>query len=126
MLRKPLQLKWNKNPFLHLKVIFPFFVRVPWDKFLLLWFLAILMGGSLLWLHYGSTPGIVRPTAGLALGSGVGLLWATTRPHWQKAHCAWCGARVKAKTLRLDRGKGAWLAVYKCEGCGHTTEKYQF
>lgn len=97
--------------------------KIPWVKFFLLWGLAILMGGSLLWLHCGLTSRLVPPLLALALGTGLGLLWATTLPQWQKAHCAWCGARVRARSSRRDeRGKGlVW--IYKCESCGHVTEK---
>ena len=30
--------------------------RVPWGKFFLLWFLAVLMGTSLLWLNFSRRP----------------------------------------------------------------------
>lgn len=101
----------------------PFIQRIPWPKFLLLWFLALLMGASLLWLHYGFTPKILMPVAWLALGAGAGLVWGTTRPRWQKAHCAWCGARVAAKAVRRDGEKKAWVTVYECARCGQVTEK---
>jgi hypothetical protein len=104
-------------------VIFPFLKRVPWEKFFLLWFLAFLMGSSLLWLHYGFTPKIVMPMAWLALGTALGLLWGTTRPRWEKAHCAWCGGRVKAGAMRFEKEKAAWVMVYRCEKCGQVTEK---
>lgn len=100
-----------------------FIDRVPWEKFFLLWFLAVLMGSSLLWLHYGFTAKILFPVAYLFMGTGAGLLWGTTRPRWQKAHCAWCGARVKAHSMRYDGTTGGWVMVYPCEKCGHVTEK---
>ncbi len=100
-----------------------FLSRVPWEKFFLLWFLALLMGTSLLWLHYGFTPKIVVPVVYLAVGTGLGLLWGTTRPRWQKAHCAWCGARLKAHSMRFDKKAGGWVMIYPCDKCGHVTEK---
>jgi len=100
-----------------------FLKRVPWEKFFLLWFLAVLMGTSLLWLHYGFTPKILVPDLLLTAGAGLGLLWGTTRPRWQKAHCAWCGARVKAHSMKFDEKAGGWVMVYPCEKCGHVTEK---
>ena len=100
-----------------------FLNRVPWEKFFLLWFLAVLMGTSLLWLHYGFTAKILVPVLYLGAGSGLGLLWGTTRPRWQKAHCAWCGARVKAQSMRFDQNAGRWVMAYPCEKCGHVTEK---
>ena len=100
-----------------------FLSRVPWGKFLLLWFLALLMGASLLWLHYGFTAGILVPFLWLAAFSGPGLLWATTRPRWEKAHCSWCAARVRAKAARYDEASGGWVMIYECDKCGHRTEK---
>lgn len=100
-----------------------FFQRVPWEKFFLLWFLALLMGSSLLWLHYGFTPKILGPVGILALGAGLGLLWGTTRPRWQKAYCAWCASRVRASSMRFDGVQKAWVLVYRCEKCGQVTEK---
>lgn len=100
-----------------------FFNRVPWGKFFLLWFLALLMGTSLLWLHYGFTAKILMPVGWLALAAGLGILWGTTRPRWQKAHCAWCANRVQASTMRFDEKAAAWVTVYRCEKCGHLTEK---
>ena len=100
-----------------------FLSRVPWEKFFLLWFLAILMGTSLLWLHYGFTPKILVPAGYLVAATGLGILWGTTRPRWQKAHCAWCGARVRAHSMRFDGKAGGWVMVYPCEKCGHVTEK---
>jgi hypothetical protein len=97
--------------------------RVPWDKFFLLWLLALLMGSSLLWLHYGFTPKILGPMGVLALTAALGLLWGTTRPRWQKAHCAWCGNRVRAGAMKFDEAKKAWVLVYRCEKCGQITEK---
>ncbi len=105
------------------KPILPFLNRVPWEKFFLLWFLALLMGTSLLWLHYGFTPRILLPDLGLALGTGLGLLWGTTRPRWEKAHCSWCATRVSAKTMKYDEGRKGWVTVYECAKCGHITEK---
>lgn len=81
------------------------------------------MGTSLLWLHYGFAPKIVVPVAYLSVGTGLGLLWGTTRPRWQKAHCAWCGMRLKAHSMRYDEKAGGWVMVYPCEKCGHVTEK---
>jgi hypothetical protein len=100
-----------------------FFSRVPWEKFFLLWFFALLMGTSLLWLHYGFTPKILVPTAWLALVTALGILWGTTRPRWQKAHCSWCGNRVRAKAMRYDEKAGGWVMVHPCDKCGHVTEK---
>ncbi len=100
-----------------------FLRRVPWEKFFLLWFLAVLMGASLLWLHYGFTPKILGPVGALALASALGLLWGTTRPRWQKAHCAWCGSRVKAHATRFDQVQKNWVMVYRCGKCGQVTEK---
>lgn len=104
-------------------MIFSFFQRVPWEKFFLLWFLAFLMGSSLLWLHYGFTPKILGPAGILALASAAGLLWGTTRPRWQKAHCAWCGYRVRANVMKFDEARKAWVLLYRCEKCGQVTEK---
>lgn len=81
------------------------------------------MGGSLLWLHYGFTPKILLPVGWLALATALGLLWGTTRPRWQKAHCSWCGNRVNAKATRFDESLKAWVLVYQCEKCGNITEK---
>lgn len=100
-----------------------FLQRVPWEKFFLLWFLALLMGSSLLWLHYGFSPKILGPVASLAFASGLGLLWGTTRPRWQKAHCAWCGTRVRANQMKFDESKKSWVLLYRCEKCGQVTEK---
>ena len=100
-----------------------FFKRVPWGKFFLLWFLAVLMGTSLLWLHFGFAGGIVLPSVLLAAVAGAGLLWATTRPRWEKAHCSWCGAPVRAKALVFDRERPGWKITYGCPKCGHWTEK---
>jgi hypothetical protein len=100
-----------------------FLQRVPWEKFFLLWFLAVLMGSSLLWLHYGATPKILGPMGLLALAAALGLLWATTRPRWQKAHCAWCGNRVRAGAVKFDESQKAWVLAYRCERCGQVTEK---
>jgi hypothetical protein len=100
-----------------------FLKRVPWGKFLLLWALSLLMGSSLLWLHYGLTPALVRPTLLLWLMVGSGLLWGTTRPRWQKAHCAWCGFRLTASSMKHDEAKKVWVLSYPCPKCGHVTEK---
>ena len=100
-----------------------FLQRVPWEKFFLLWFLALLMGTSLLWLHYGFTPKILGPVEVLVLASALGLLWGTTRPRWQKAHCAWCGNRVKVHSMRFDEARQTWILVYRCGKCGQVTEK---
>lgn len=81
------------------------------------------MGTSLLWLHYGFTPRILGPILCLISVSGVFLLWATTRPRWQKAHCSWCGARVSAKATKYDEQQKRWMMVYECLKCGHLTEK---
>jgi hypothetical protein len=97
--------------------------RVPWDKYFLLWFLAIFMGSSLLWLHYGFTEKILFPLVLLAVITALGLLWGTTRPEWQKAHCAWCAGRVRAKATRFDKKLRTWILIYECSKCGHLTEK---
>jgi hypothetical protein len=102
-----------------------FFKRVPWEKFFLLWALAILMGTSLLWLHYGFTPKIVIPDVGLALATGLGLLWGTTLPRWEKAHCAWCANRVQAHSKKYDAERKGWVTVYPCPKCGQVTEKFK-
>jgi hypothetical protein len=106
-------------------MIFSFFNRVPWEKIFLLWFLALLMGTTLLWLHYGFTLRILWPVLWLALGTGAGLLWGTTRPRWEKAHCSWCAARVSAKAMKYDKGRKGWVRVYECAKCGHVTEKFK-
>jgi len=106
-------------------MISPLLKRVPWEKFFLLWFLAFLMGTSLLWLHYGFTAGIVGPACGLFLAAGAGLLWGTTRPRWSKAHCSWCAARVNATEMRFDESKNGWVMIYQCRKCGHVTEKFK-
>jgi hypothetical protein len=103
-------------------LIASFLKRVPWEKFFLLWFFSLLVWISLLWLHYGFTERILVPLACLWGATGLGLLWATTRPRWEKTHCSWCGARVTAKATRYDKAKG-WLMVYDCAKCGHLTEK---
>ncbi|HJT24595.1 MAG TPA: hypothetical protein VJ873_08455 [bacterium] len=97
--------------------------RVPWEKFFLLWFLAVLMGSSLLWLHYGFSPKILGPVGLLVFVSALGLLWGTTRPRWQKAHCDWCGTRVKASVMKFDQARKVWVLLYRCEKCGQMTEK---
>ena len=102
---------------------FSIFQRVPWGKFFLLWFLAVLMGTSLLWLHFGFSSGLWGPAGLLVLAAGLGLLWATTRPRWQKAHCSWCAAPVVAKAQKFDKSRGSWVLVYQCAKCGHVTEK---
>jgi hypothetical protein len=104
-------------------VFFSFLKRVPWQKFFLLWFLALLMGTSLLWLHYSFTPKILMPAGILALAAALGLLWGTTRPRWQKAHCNWCGTPVRAASMRYDEGHRAWVLIYRCHKCGQVTEK---
>ena len=97
--------------------------KIPWVKFFLLWGLAILMGGSLLWLHWGFTSQFVGPFVWMVIAVGTGLLWATSRPQWKKVYCSWCGSRVKAHTSRKDeKGKG-WVFLYPCQACGHITEK---
>ncbi|HUO57722.1 MAG TPA: hypothetical protein VMV05_06050 [bacterium] len=63
------------------------------------------------------------PALWLVLGAGSLLLWATTRPRWQKAHCSWCGARVTASAMKFDEKGGVWITYYQCLKCGHTTEK---
>jgi hypothetical protein len=97
--------------------------RVPWGKFFLLWFLAVLMGTSLLWLNFGFEERFFTYWAMLVVGTGLGLLWGTTRPRWQKAHCTWCMNRVAAKAMRYDKAQKVWVMVYECEKCGHITEK---
>lgn len=100
-----------------------FLKRVPWGKFFLLWFLAVLMGSSLLWLNFGFTQRTLPPLGILILLSGLGLLWGTTLPKWQKAHCSFCLNRVSAKATRFDKGQRVWVLIYECEKCGHITEK---
>lgn len=100
-----------------------FLKRVPWEKFFLLWFLAVLMGSSLLWLNFGFTQKTLTPLGILILVSGLGLIWGTTRPKWQKAHCSYCLNRVSAKATRFDEEHQVWVLVYECEKCGHITEK---
>ena len=102
-----------------------FFKRVPWGKFLLLWFLSFLMGASLLWLHYGFTEQIWAPLSLLDTLTGLGLLWATTRPRWQKAYCSWCGMRVQAQTMKYDEARKGWVTLYPCVKCGQATEKFK-
>jgi hypothetical protein len=99
------------------------FKRVPWEKFFLLWFLAVLMGCSLLWLNFGFTQRTLLPLGILILVSGLGLLWGTTLPKWQKAHCSYCLNRVSAKAMRFDEEHQVWVMIYECEKCGHITEK---
>lgn len=99
--------------------------RVPWEKFFLLWFLALLMGTSLLWLHYGFTAGILGPMACLAMVSGFGLLWGTTRPRWENTYCSWCAARIQAKVKKYDPDRKGWVMLYDCAKCGHVTEKFK-
>jgi len=106
-------------------MLFPFLKRVPWEKFFLLWFLALVMGSSLLWLHYGFTAKILMPAAWLALGTAMGLLWGTTRPRWEKAYCSWCAARVQAKAKKFDEKRKGWVTFYECAKCGHMTEKFK-
>jgi len=81
------------------------------------------MGTSLLWLHYGFTARIVVPSLCLLLAAGMGLLWGTSRPRWQKAHCTWCGFRVSAAEMIFDEAKKEWVMIYHCPKCGHVTEK---
>lgn len=100
-----------------------FLDRVPWGRFFLLWFLGILMGASLLWLHYDFSEKILMPLAILIPMVGIGLLWGTTLPKWQKAHCSYCLNRVTAKATRFDQEHQVWVLVYECEKCGHITEK---
>ncbi len=100
-----------------------FLQRVPFGKFFLLWFLALLMGISLLWLHYGLSSGIIVPFLFLGAVTGPGLLWAVTRPRWEKAHCSWCGSRVRAVAVRRETAGEGWVLVYSCGKCGHLTEK---
>jgi predicted RNA-binding Zn-ribbon protein involved in translation (DUF1610 family) len=100
-----------------------FLNRVPWAKFFLLWFLALLMGTSLLWLHYSFTKRILEPESWLFISTAVGLLWATTRPRWEKAYCSWCGSRVRAKSMKYNKPHGGWVMTYECQKCGHLTEK---
>ena len=95
--------------------------RVPWGKFFLLWFLAILMAACLLWLHYAFSAPMLPPLEIFSAASGLGLLWATSRPRWKKAYCAWCGAKVQAKEMRINE-KGT-LFIFVCGACGHVTEK---
>src|ERR1700677_1020720 len=92
-----------------------FLKRVPWGKFFLLWFLAIVMGSNLLRLSFGFTRQTLPPLGILILVSALGLLWGTTRPKWQKAHCSFCLNRVSAKATRFDEGRQVWVMVYECE-----------
>ncbi len=100
-----------------------FLDRVPWGKFFLLWFLGVVMGSSLLWLSYGFTERTLGPLLLLVLATGIGLLWGTTRPKWQKTHCSYCLNRVSAKATRFDEAHQVWVLVYECGKCGHITEK---
>jgi hypothetical protein len=102
-----------------------FLRRVPWGKFLLLWALALLMGSALLWLHFGFTPKFPGPFAVLAAVSALGILWGTTRPRWEKAHCAWCMERLQAHSKKYDEGRKGWVTYYPCPKCGHVTEKFK-
>jgi hypothetical protein len=102
-----------------------FLNRVPWGRFFLLWFLGVLMGASLLRLHYDFSKKILLPLALLIPAVGLGLLWSTTLPKWQKAHCSFCMNRVSAKATRFDKPKQVWVLIYECEKCGHITEKAQ-
>ena|SRR5579859_4126168 len=106
-------------------MILAFLKRAPWEKFFLLWFLAFLMGTSLLWLHYGFTVRILGPEIWLLLGTAAGLLWGTTRPRWEKAHCSWCGAKISAKAMKFDEKRRGWVMVYSCAKCGNITEKFK-
>ncbi len=81
------------------------------------------MGTSLLWLNYGLSLRILEPMGLLLLATGAGLLWATTRPRWEKAHCSWCMARVTAHEMKYDEAKASWIVIYACSKCGHMTEK---
>ncbi len=95
--------------------------RVPWKIFFLMWFLAAIMGGSLLWIYWGLTFRMAERLFALEILVGAGLLWATTRPQWQKSFCAWCGGRVHAQSSRVD-SEGI-LFIYSCFSCGQVTEK---
>ena len=81
------------------------------------------MGASLLWLHYDFSEKILLPLAVLVPAIGLGLLWGTTQPKWQKAHCSFCLNRVSAKAMRFDDQNNIWVMIYECEKCGHITEK---
>ena len=107
------------------EILHPLLKRVPWEKFFLLWFLALVMGSSLLWLHYGFTAKIVVPVTWLSLLAALGILWGTTRPRWEKAYCAWCAARVQAKSKKFDRERKGWVLYYHCAQCGQVTEKFK-
>jgi hypothetical protein len=100
-----------------------FLKRVPWGRFFLLWLLALLMGSSLLWLHYGYTEAMIRPLLWILAVVGAGLLWATTRPRWKRAHCAWCGWRVAATAMKYDEKTEEWVTFFHCAKCGQVTEK---
>ena len=100
-----------------------FLKRVPWEKFLLLWFLALLMGTALLWLHYGFTERILAQYLWLMPVTGAGLLWGTTRPRWEKTHCSWCAQRVNATEMKYDEARGTWITFYHCAKCGNVTKK---
>ena len=81
------------------------------------------MCSSLLWLSLGLNEKTLGPLAVLALATGIGLLWGTTLPKWQKAHCSFCLNRVTAKATRFDEVNQVWVLIYECEKCGHITEK---
>lgn len=83
------------------------------------------MGASLLWLHFGFTPRFLGPFEVLALGSALGILWGTTRPRWEKAHCAWCAERLQAHSKKYDQERKGWVTLYPCAKCGHVTEKFK-
>ncbi len=102
---------------------FIFKIRVPWKKFFLLWALALLMGGSVFWLHWGFSARTLYYLMALAGTVGMGLLWATSRPYWEKAYCSWCGGRVNAQSSRWDEKRCGLIYLYPCPSCGQVSEK---
>ena len=100
--------------------------RVPWKKFFLLWALAMIMGGSVFWLHWGFTLHTYKYLMVLGGAAGLGLLWATSRPRWEKAYCSWCGGRVTAQSSRWDEKRGCLIFLFPCPSCGQVSEKHKF
>ena len=98
----------------------------PWGRFFLLWGLALLMCGSLFWLHQGFGADWAKWMAGLALGMPLVLAWAMTRPRWQKVTCSWCGSWGKFLEIRGERPAAEWggpVVTYHCLKCGREMER---